>query len=221
MAYIDTLNKKKLFLDFDSTIFDSVKRICDLYNEDYRYYPDFADAFPYNVQKYDFSDVCPLAHCEVLMQYFSSSRFFSCIPSAYWMTASEKDPITTAEYIKMFSNWFHIVIVSIGTPSNLKLKHDFIKNHLPFADFIGIDSRAEKDKSKVDMADGIFIDDMYKMLKTSNAQMTVHYGPDHPWDESEQAQPIVQCNKWRDIYNYLVEVQTEIENGGEYGRPIL
>lgn len=209
MPYIDTLNRKKLFIDFDSTIFDSEQRICDLYNEDYAYYPEFADAYPSELKRYDFSDVCPLAPYEVLKSYFSSQRFFADDAARYWMTCRERDSFTAPEYLRIFSSWYHVVVVSVGTPANLQLKQKFLKEHLPFADFIGADINSGRDKSEIDMAGGVFVDDSYEMLDTGNAGHKIHYGACHPWEDEDEypAEPAIRCATWRDLYNHLAEGQ--------------
>ena len=48
--------KKKLFVDFDNTVVDSIDAIVSLYNEDFKYYKNFKYVHSCNVTSYDFKD---------------------------------------------------------------------------------------------------------------------------------------------------------------------
>ena len=67
---------KKLFIDFDGTLTDSVKKICEMYNFDYKNHPDFIPAKDYLVNEWNFADQCPLIDKDKLEDYFCQKRFF-------------------------------------------------------------------------------------------------------------------------------------------------
>lgn len=206
MIYINTAVKPVLFIDFDSTIYDSILRICDMYNAHYRYSDEYTRAEPELITRYDFSDVCPLASHDVISSYFDHPDFFK--PEGYWMTQREPDKnrcLTTQDYLGILNRWFHIVIVSIGTHSNLTLKNLFIIKYLPYANFIGIEDTA-KDKSAVDMSNGVFVDNDSHMLLTSTAAQSnkILFGERYPWDDKIPPD-IEYCETWKNLYDTLVK----------------
>jgi hypothetical protein len=65
---------KKLFLDFDCTIVDSVKTYCNVYNSFYKEKEGFEEADYNKVDRYDLKDQCHLVdHQETI---FSNKEFF-------------------------------------------------------------------------------------------------------------------------------------------------
>ena len=208
MIYIDTMSKQPLYIDFDNTIFNSALRICDLYNKHFRYYEDFVAAKPENIQRSDFSDVCPLANESNIRFFFNSPEFLAVEDNGgyYWMSQKEGNHIwTTKGYLETLDRFFRIIIISTGDTSNLALKHKFVKKYLPFADFIGLEAY---DKSEVDMSDGILIDDNIAHLRTSNAATKVLYGQKRPWDDEmteEEKKTISWCKTWHSLYEYLTK----------------
>lgn len=145
----------KLYLDFDNTIVNTTKRICEMYNEDFKNHHKFIPSKWYLVNKYDFSDQCPLMNKETLMKYFDEERFFS-----------ELEYMENAfEIINKLSKYFDIYIISLGNTENLKIKEVYIHNNLPcIKEFIGCNFNNVKDKKHIDLSDGILIDDCSKKL---------------------------------------------------------
>ena len=48
--------KKDLFVDFDSTIVNTIASICELYNEDFKYYKAFHPVKWWEVETWDFQE---------------------------------------------------------------------------------------------------------------------------------------------------------------------
>lgn len=99
-----------------------------------------------------------------------------------------------------------ICIVSMGTLPNLKGKEIWLKNHIPNfkntknIEFIGCDLDRYKDKSHIDMSDGILIDDEVKNLNSSNAKLKICFGDKYNWNESWAG---IRCFNWYDIKRFL------------------
>lgn len=163
---------KTVYVDFDNTLVNTTKRIVDMYNEDYQYYKNFKKINPREVKTYGFKE-CECASEEAINQYFNSPRFFEglgLMNNAY-------------DVLKDINKRFKIVVVSMGYSPNLKGKEEWIKKWLPFASFIGCNLKEVKDKSHIDMSDGILIDDSQSMLDSSNAVEKILFNPndEEPW----------------------------------------
>ena len=181
------LNKRILYVDFDGVIVDSIKAICDLYNEDFSYYSDFKPVDPNDVLTYDFSE-CNCASKEIIDWYFNTPRFFEKLefmPSAY-------------DYLKSLSTDFRIVIVSHGFSPNLRAKEKWINKYLPFAELYGVNLKDFQDKSCVDMSGGIFIDDKISNLDSSNAAFKLVFGKRYPWNDDNSN--YIRVWDWDDVY---------------------
>lgn len=208
MIYVNTKNKSNLYLDFDGVVFDSIKRICDMYNQHHRYFRDYTPAISAEITQYDFSDICPLASHEILMSYFDSPEFFNVDGRGgyYWMTYAESNRLmSTKQYIEAISDDYHIIFATIGSISNLRGKQLFLAKNFPYADFIGVDAATAKDKSEIDMSDGIQVDDEIRMLKTSNAKTKILFGKGYPWQPEPTSEEIKRCRTWDQLYYNLKE----------------
>jgi len=191
-------NKKpELFLDFDGTIVNTRKRICEMYNEDF-VWGGGKKARWRKVDKYNFSDECPKLTREVLSYYFKTPRFFDGLEF-------EEDAEHT---INKLSSAYKIIVATLGELENLQLKEFMIvDNDLPIDEFIGIDSAIYKDKSHINMNDGlltgdhsIFVDDCSNNLYNSNAEIKICYGGVHSWNMDWEKK---RCYTWNDIESYL------------------
>ena len=155
----------KLYCDFDGVIVDTIAAICDLYNEDFKYYSDYKYILPEQINTWDFSE-CNCASREYINTYFNQQRFFDKLkfmPQAY-------------DTLRKFALHNEIIIVSSGYSPNLKVKEKWCKEHLPCCQFIGVNLKEYKDKSHIDMSCGLFIDDSANNLETSNAETKICFG---------------------------------------------
>lgn len=185
--------KAKLYIDMDNTIINSVKAICDMYNEDYQYYPNYKYIHWTDIHTYDFKE-CTCAKTKALKKYFTYGRFFNCV--------NFMDNAHGVLY--RLQKKYQIAIVSIGTAANLRAKKIWIKDRLAFADFIGVNVDEYADKSHIDMSDGILIDDDARYLESSNTSTKICFGDVYEWNESWTGK---RCCNWIELEEYLKEMQ--------------
>lgn len=187
------MDKRKIYCDFDNTIINATKIITDIYNSEFQFHPKFKPAKWYLVDKYDFSDQCPLLKKEMLMNYFDSEKFFDNIE--YMENAYE--------ILLKLSDKFDIFIISLGNERNLELKDNWIKENIPFIKgFIPCNFNKTDDKSHIDMSDGgILIDDCSKNLFTSSASLNILYGDSYSWNNDWDG---IHKWNWYEVYDFLV-----------------
>ena len=179
-------NKKTIFIDMDCTLYNTVKRITEIYDEDFQYYSDYKKIPWEEVTSWNFNELSAAPE-KYIDHYFNQKRFFDKV---------EMYPYAK-EVIDKLSDKYRIVFVSHGYSPNLRLKREYIKNNFPYADFIGVNLKEHKDKSCVDMSgDGnIFIDDIPENLYKSNADIKICYGI-YDWN-STFTNPNNQAQYWR------------------------
>ena len=182
-------NIKKIYSDFDGVIVNTISTICDLYNEDFKYYKKFRPVKWWDVNTWDFSE-CKCADSKYINTYFNQQRFFDRLTYMDW--AKDKLNELKEEY--------EITIVSSGYSPNLKAKEIWIKNNLQYCNFIGVNFKEYNDKSHVDMSDGIFIDDSSNNLFTSNALIKICFGDNYQWNENWNG---FRCRNWIDVDLFL------------------
>lgn len=168
--------KPTAFIDLDCTVFNTIKAVTDLYNNDFGGSPGYNKISWDKVKSYDFTELTSnnLVTKGYLNTYFNQKRFFDIV---------EILPHAT-KVIDRLSKIYNIVFVSHGYDSNLKLKDIWVKAHFHYAEFIGIDLSKYNDKSCVDMSGkgNIFIDDVPNNLYTSNAETKICFG-DYGWND--------------------------------------
>jgi 5'(3')-deoxyribonucleotidase len=162
------MNKQNLFLDFDDTIVNSTKAICQCYNHLYSFHADFKEADWAKNKSWDFADTCPLMESDVKKELFRSKMFWEALDFM-------EDAHGTLFELK---DKYNIIIVSLGTLGNLKYKAEWLKVRLPFIDNVILlkNSGTIMDKSFVNMDGGIFIDDVFSNLKSTNASVKYIFG---------------------------------------------
>lgn len=167
------MHKRQLFLDFDGVIVNTVETICNLYNQDFKYFENFKMVNWENVISYTFRE-CNCANSDYICEYFNQPRFFSQVK---FMPLAE-------QIIREASNYYDITIVSMGEHPNLEGKKIWIARHLPAVDFIGVDLNKYSDKSHIDMRGATFIDDCAGYLNTSNADTKYCFGKVAEWNRT-------------------------------------
>lgn len=191
-------NRQTVIIDLDCTLFNTVKCITEIYDEDFQYYSDYKKIPWQEVKTWDFTELSA-ATPEYINTYFNQKRFFDRVEMY-------KD---AKEVIDELSEKYNIVFVSHGYSPNLRLKKEYVKKHFPYAEFIGVNLKHHKDKSSIDMEGCIFIDDTPKNLKTSNAKMKICYG-NYDWN-SEYSDDLINCLRaydWEDVYHLLYNLKT-------------
>lgn len=187
---------RKLFLDWDGVIGNSIKAYCDVYNVLYSGYPDFKKADHTLVREYDLKDQCPLV--EDVNAMFATEWFWFFIefmPNAY-------------DAIRELSKKFKTIICSIGTYENLSMKAKWISNNLPFIDdcILIKNHDCNMDKSIIDMSGGIIVDDVAHNLLTSNADIKVLFDNDFRWNDGHRNKFNFMTYDWNKLYNYLINI---------------
>lgn len=162
-----------------------------LYDEDFHLYNNYEKVHWTDINTYEFKEL-KLINQSIVLDYFDDFRFFQNLE--YMDNAQE--------VIWKSKNKYNIVICSIGRKLNIKYKGIWIKNHLPYCDFIGL--KLEEDgKQSVDMSDGILIDDNMKMLESSNAKTKIIFGDEYSWN-ADNPNGYHRCYNWTEVEKLLL-----------------
>lgn len=186
----------KIYIDFDGVIVDTIAAIVGLYNDDFRYYKNFKEIKPEDIQTYGFEE-CTCASKEVINMYFNTPRLFQhmeMMPKAW-------------DSIWDLTHDFSVQVVSHGYSPNLAIKKDWIELELCYGiDFQGINLKQHSDKSCVDMKNGIFIDDKLSNLETSNAAHKILFGKEYEWNRGYNPEKIHRCYGWEEVMKTINEI---------------
>lgn len=128
---------------------------------------------------------------EQITSYFGQPRFFDKIE--YMDNALEVIE-------ELVNEGYEICIVSMGTTQNLTGKKIWINEHLPNIEFIGCNFNQYKDKSHIDMSDGILIDDEKRYLDKNSADVSICFGDEYEWNREWTG---IRCHNWYDVKRYL------------------
>jgi len=162
--------KRDLYLDFDSTIVNADKAICDIYNERYKNYEDFKPAQWEKHSNWAYKNICPLIHVheadpiQVVKDMFGDQAFFDALE--FYDDAKR--------VIGHLVEKYNVIICTSAFPMNASKKVLWIEEHLPEVDEIIVlinKSGNGYGKERVAMMeeDSIFIDDHPKNLRSTNA----------------------------------------------------
>ena len=188
---------KKVYIDLDNTVFDTLDTIIYLYNEEFKYHEGFKELEYGDVQTYDCKE-CNLLTKERLREYFDRSDFYGL---------TDVDIIFRDVLALIIKKGWKPVFVTVGSIPNIAakkawLKDDIIDNHYD-ATFIGLVD--VKDKSSVDMSDGIMIDDHPDMLNSSNAAVKICFG-EYGWNKDWEG---LRAKNWKEAYKILEDLANE------------
>lgn len=183
--------KKKLFIDFDGTLVNTIKRITELYNEDFKYYEGFSSIEWSAVETWSFNELS-CASKAYINQYFNQPRFFD--------ESLEIMPFASIA-LGMLRDKYDIYVVSMGETPNLRAKKLWLKRHLPYVEFVGCNLNDHHDKSHIDMKDGIIVDDNEGNLCTSNAAIKICFGDIYDWNKNFDG---IRCENWRMVLSELI-----------------
>lgn len=188
------MQKQKLFIDFDDTISESSKSIISLYNQMYKDYPNFKPANHEVNNEWDYSVECP----------YMKGKSLEMFENPYFFLGLELFP-QALNVLKELDKKYELIIVSIGSYSNIELKSYFIKGQLSFIQNAVLISNkgCKMDKSIVNMKDGIFIDDVSSNLFSSNAERKICFIPYgfKKWSQDWQGET---ASSWVEISNKLL-----------------
>ena len=149
------------------------------------------------MQTYDCKE-CNLLTKERLREYFDRSDFYGL---------TDVDIIFRDVLALIIKKGWKPVFVTVGSIPNIAakkawLKDDIIDNHYD-ATFIGLVD--VKDKSSVDMSDGIMIDDHPDMLNSSNAAVKICFG-EYGWNKDWEG---LRAKNWKEAYKILEDLANE------------
>lgn len=180
--------KIKLFIDFDSTIVESVKAYCDVYNELYNANADYT-----KVERWDLGDQCPLA-VDYVENIFATERFFEVL---------ELIDSDTKQVLDELKEHYEVIIHSIGNPENISRKAEWIKRNLHISDMILLSkSNIVMDKSIIDMSGGIIVDDYENNLFKSNADVKICFGKEtKEWNKNWTG---IKVGSWKELGEILL-----------------
>ena len=179
---------KTIYLDFDNTMVESNKRIIEILNSKYH-----TSKTENDLKDYQFDSIYPISEQEKL-EMFESDEFYNGL---------EFKP-QVLEVLNKYKDSYNFIIVSKGTPNNLVKKQNWIISHLPYnLKFIGLSGQTFK-KDKIDMSDGIQIDDNFSCLKT-NAALKILYKSfnQFPWQQPDTDDEYIAVNTWEEIDSIL------------------
>jgi 5'(3')-deoxyribonucleotidase len=156
------MDKIKVYVDFDSTLVNSTKRLVEMLNIKFNKNADWTKIKKYNCEDL-FQEVTP----EQVTEIFASKDFF------YNLHIFDN----ANEVLSIHRSIFDYEITTIGTSENLYWKERWCNQYLefPFV-FNGImKNEMGKGKDVCDMSGGIIIDDHIDNIFTSNATHKILY----------------------------------------------
>lgn len=176
---------KILYLDFDGVICNSIKRIVQMYNDEFGTNIQWTD-----IETYNFAEL-NISH-DALQGYFSKPEYFNY----------KLEFMDNAEEVisRLLDEGWTIRIVSLGTDDNVRNKGKWVgeHKHLSRTEFIGLPMHCPK--SHVDMSNGIFIEDVIKNLDVSNAAVKIIFGDEYEWNKTDKYH---RCYNWYEVYDYI------------------
>lgn len=186
------MEKLKIFLDCDDTLIDSSECIIEILNSKYGLNKKIDD-----LKDFEFKSIYKEMNSDKVFNLFESDDF--------WNSIKVKDGFNI-DYFKRKN--LKPVVVSCGTKNNLNKKQKFIEDNFGFK-FIGLEFTPEDfslNKSGIDMAGGIQIDDNYSSLEGTNAAIKILIQNNRRFEWSipkagEDNLYVVQ--DWNDIYKIL------------------
>lgn len=176
----------KIFIDFDSTLVETNKRVVEILNANYN-----LDKTEDDVKDYNYQSIYPISESEK-KSIFESDVFFNGL----------KFKPGALDFISKYKNMIELVICTSGTKKNIDLKKEFIKNSLLNLEIIGVLNTI--DKSSIDMTNGIQIDDNICSLNT-NANLKILYKDfrSYYWQKNNNMLDLYEVNTWEEIENII------------------
>ena len=180
---------KKLVLDFDGTIANTNRAMIKSMNV---YIKDVTQKVPEDKVAYcwSFADIFPPTHLRYVDILFNSKQLFdnmTLFPNVYNVL---KD---------LHEKGVEIYICTIGSYKNIKLKLDYLHEHLPFVDVIPIaQNNILMNKAIINMENAVFLDDNCSCLNSSNADVKILYRHDGYVTEKNKVWNGFVSTSWED-----------------------
>jgi len=192
--------KKKLFFDVDGTIYDSSKRFVEIYNEEYNQAADWR-----KVNKWDFSDICPL------LKNHDAERYFS-LPEFYNKEMDYQDVHISSIISYLYKvDGYDIHFITIGSEDNLIFKRKLLEWHFPYIPKTNYHllEKTDMGKGEIDMTGGILIDDNYINLLTSNADLKICMHRVTEWNKDVEKSGFKRLSDGLKLYNYIKALERD------------
>ena len=155
-TFIKYYDINNIYLDVDGVLIHSCQAVCDILNEDRG--TNFTGD---QVLSWNFKEICPDLTDGDIELLFADDRFFKYVQ---WIKGAR-------EFIERHEN--DITIVTKGTYLNILRKILFFSRYDISVPIEGLS--LDTSKNKIDMNNGIFIDDCTKNLIESNAKYKVQF----------------------------------------------
>lgn len=181
------MEKQKIFLDFDGTIVNAVKKVVGIYNEKTGSNADWT-----KVNQWNFVDQCPGIE-PIIGELFSSDEFYENL---------EFYNENTLEIFNKLKEKYEVIICTIGCVMNVSKKSKWIMDNMNHQDIILLaKSDNVMDKSIIDMSGAIIIDDHEDNLFFSNAETKISFGKRAQWNENWDGKV---CLNWNELEELLL-----------------
>lgn len=186
--------KYDMFLDFDGTSANSVKRLVRIFNKKFRTNHDWRYTKEYNL-----TDLFPSLTHKNIIEVFDNDDFFDDLELFDGFL----------EVIHKFEKHFNYYIATIGTPNNLINKKIYCCDNFDFKYEYKPIQKDGTGKNEIDMSNGILIDDHIDNLRNSNAKIKILFknGMDTNWNKidlnKEEDRQFMVADSWFDVESIL------------------
>lgn len=176
------MRKLQLIIDSDEILFNTIKRVLDLYNEEYELNYTLEDINDWN-----------LCNCQLpgtnMTKYFEMPGFFKSL-----------EPIDGAqEYLKKIYEDGHKILIATASPKFAILdKIEHIRNTFPFLQDEDIVAITHKNLLKGDI---MFDDGLHNISKSICDYPVIMNAP---WNRS--GVKYKRVNSWKEFYEYVQEI---------------
>jgi len=183
----------KIFLDWDNTIYPTVREFVRLYNEMYHDNVDYRTQLDWN-----FSGCKKLRNEEDVERLFTNPaiyRSYDLKPNCYEVVKS-----------LMNDHKCDVTIVTVGRYKNIVHKMKLIKELFPKVKIVPIifEGEVKMDKSVINMKDGIFLDDSLGCMRTSNADYKFLFrDKNYQYNKDYNGKSV---ESWLEFYNEVLKL---------------
>lgn len=177
------MKKKVLFLDMDEVLAKTIKKVLELYNNEYGLNVKYEDITDWNLTKFQKENTD-------IIKYFHQDNFF------YDLEPYED----TLTYVPKLYEKFDLYVAT--TPSNQKSIIDKIRWLEKYFPFIKKERQIYIHNKSLLIGDVIVDDAPYNVL---NAKVKLPILMKRPWNEKITNNKIIKLNNLEEVYRYFVE----------------
>ena len=204
--------KHKIFIDFDSTLVNSIKAFVDVYKE--RHKEELVSGsinFPLAefVKSWNMADEMPELTLDELYEIFDSERFFDNLS-----LFADPNGVTMYDFLEQlcYDDSLSVKIASKGHSKNLKLKKEYIEKNFKCFNIDNFIPMQGTDMDKSSLEGLILIDDHEENLYTSRVKFKIlvnfNINKDKcEWNSKAMDDPtIYKCFSVNDVINTVKEL---------------